>query len=108
MPELPSLLQASGFYFLKRERQRYLLSFDRRLEMPSVSSARRSAVGSVDMRAENKSQLGHASKDKEELLYSCAKMKRSVGGTERTEVSKDHRKKNGGRKMKIFNHELRE
>jgi hypothetical protein len=74
MPELPSLLQAFGSCFLERERQRYLLSFDRRLEMPSVSSARRSAVGSVDMRAEKKSQLGHASKDKEDLAHSSAKI----------------------------------
>ena len=59
--------------------------------MPSVSSARRSAVGSVDMRAENKSQLEHASKDKEDLLYSRAKIKRRVGGTE---VCKDFRLKN--------------
>jgi hypothetical protein len=33
--------------------------------MPSVSSARRSAVDSVDMRAENKSEVGRAGKDKE-------------------------------------------
>ncbi len=34
--------------------------------MPSVSSARRSAVGSVDMRAENKTEVGRAGKDKED------------------------------------------
>ena len=76
--------------------------------MPSVSSARRSAVGSVDMRAENKSQPGQASKDKEDILHSRVKIKRRVGGTEITEVSKDLRQKNEGRKMKIFNHELLE
>lgn len=42
--------------------------------MPSVSSARRSAVDSVDMRAENKSQLGQTSKDKEVVAYSYAKI----------------------------------
>jgi hypothetical protein len=76
--------------------------------MPSVSSARRSAVDSVDMRAENKSEVGQTSKDKEDILYSRGKIKRRVGGAERTEVCKDLRQKNEGRKMKIFNHELLE
>lgn len=78
-PARPSLLRASGSCFLKRERQRYLLSFDRRLEMPSVSSARRSAVGSVDMRAENQSQPAGRSKNKDNFRVCSGFFKNKEG-----------------------------
>jgi hypothetical protein len=53
----------SGSCFLKRGRQRYLLSFDRRLRKPSVSSARRSAVGSEDMDNRKKTQCHRTGKE---------------------------------------------
>jgi hypothetical protein len=54
--------------------------------MPSVSSARRSAVGSVDMRAENKSQQDQAGKDKEKLLPDQREMKRKWEGSKKAKV----------------------